>query len=57
MVEKEKTLCVEILSKSVDGAPKGKTRWRCIGHILMRENGSWIRKIALLRDRSIWHPA
>ena len=28
-----------------------------IGHISKRENGNWMRNVALLRDRSIWNPA
>ena len=28
-----------------------------IGHISERQNGYWMKTMALLRDRSIWHPA
>jgi hypothetical protein len=36
--------------------PKGK-RDGVIQHILERENVNWMKKVALLRDRSICHPA
>ena len=38
------------------GPPRGK-RDGVIGHISERENGNWMEIIALLRNRSIWHPA
>ena len=38
------------------GPPRGK-RDDVIGHISKRENGNWMERIALLRDRSIYHPA
>ena len=36
------------------GPPSGK-RDGVIEHTSKRENVNWIRKIALLRDKSIWH--
>ena len=40
----------------VEGAPRGK-RDGVIGHISERESRNWMKIVALLRDRSIWHPA
>ena len=38
------------------GPPRGK-RDCVIRHILERENGNWMKIIAWLREKSIWHPA
>ena len=38
------------------GAQRGK-RDGVIGHISERKNGNLMKIIALLRDKSIWHPA
>ena len=42
----------EIFVEFFEGVPKGK-RDGVIGHISKRENGNWMGKLALLRDRSI----
>ena len=41
---------------SSSGGTRGK-RDGVIGQISERENGHWMKIIALLRDKSIWHPA
>ena len=40
----------------MNGPPRGK-RDSVIRHILERENGNWMKRIALFRNRSIHHPA
>ena len=37
--------------------PPRRKRDGGIEHISERENGNWMKMIALLRDKSIWHPA
>ena len=41
---------------TINGPPRGK-RDGVIRHFSERENGNWMGKFALLRDRSIWDPA
>ena len=36
--------------------PRGKSDG-VIGHVSERENGNWMKTIALLHDKSIWHPS
>ena len=42
---------------SIDMSPSRGKRDCVIGHILKRENGHWLKKIAFLCHRFVWHPA